>query len=232
MGRIDEVKRLVEEMRNQNSEDGRTLGQVARESAEDMREDSAAAVMVNTALAMNWRWETHAKPRIERFKAQYPNVTSLSGLKALLDSMSERDFCRKVLGISGAKPSNPRYKMLRNLVTGFLAFKNKNGFKDDWETIQRWGKHVNLNDLAHDPVVGRMERVGPATVQNIKLVAGFDTSKPDRRVENVLKHLKLNSPVHIIELVSELTGYRCIELDQLFWHWDEKRQSNGSSNSS
>ncbi len=222
-GKVDGIKLLIEKMRKEKGEDGRTLGEVARESAQDMREDSPAAAVVNTALAINWKW-TLAEPRIERFKVQYPKVKSFSSLKQLLGSMNERDFCRKVLDIPGAKPGNPRRRMLKDLVEAFLDYERRKGLKDDWEAIQKWGEEVNVDDLANDPVVGGIKGVGPATVQNIKIVSGFDTSKPDRRLENALRHLRLRNPVHIVELLSELTGYKCIELDQLFWYWDDKRQ--------
>ncbi len=223
-GMVDEIILRIEKMRREKGEEGRTLGEVARESARDMKEDNPASVFVNTALAINWEWETHAKPRLDQFKVHYPKVESLSDLKGLLDSMSERNFCRKVLGINSSKPGNPRYRMLKGLVEAFLDYKRRNGLKDDWGVIQKWGGQVNPDDLANDPVVGGMKGVGLATVQNIKIVSGFDTSKPDRRVNKVLSYLGVGNPVQIVELLSELTHIGSIELDQLFWYWLEKQQ--------
>ncbi len=224
-GKVDGIILRIEKMRREKDEEGRTLGEIARESARDMKEDNPASVIVNTALAMNWEWETHARPRLDQFKRHYPNVESLSDLKGLLDSMSERDFCRKVLGFNSTKPGNPRYRMLNGLVEAFLDYKRRNGLKDDWEVIQKWGRQVNPDDVDNDPVVGGMEGVGLATVQNIKIVSGFNTSKPDRRVNNVLSYLGVGNPVQIVALISELTHIRSIELDQLFWYWLEKHQS-------
>ncbi len=231
MSKVDAVKLQIEKMRAEKIDDGRTLGEVARASVKGMKEDSPAAVIVNTALAINWNWTTHAEPRLEQFKKRYPEAQSFSDLRGLLDSMGERKFCQEVLGIHG-KPGNPRYRMLKELVKGFLEYKKRKNITNDWEAIRRWGEEVNIDDLGGDPVVGGVKGIGLATVQNIKLVSGFDTSKPDRRIEEVLGHLRLQNPVHIIELLSELTGYKCIELDQLFWHWDEKQQKKKSKQTS
>ena len=61
--------------------------------------------------------------------------------------------------------------------------------------------------------------MGLATVQNLRMCLGIDTVKPDVHIKNALKKIGLGSEVEICELISELTGYKCIELDQIFWHW-------------
>jgi hypothetical protein len=231
--RVPEIKLAIEKMRSELGEDGRSLGELAKENAKDMKEDSPAVVLVNTALAINWKWAL-AKKRLELFEAKYPNVKSFADLKALFDSMTERNFCQQILGFNSTKKGNPRYKMLKNLVEGFLDYKRKSGFKNDWETIEKWGEQVDVDNIFRDPVAKGRPGIGLATVQNIKIVSGFDTIKPDRRVVAVLENLlnmdlgkatqKLPNAVHKVELLSKLTGYKCIELDQLFWYWYEKNQ--------
>jgi hypothetical protein len=225
---IDALILRIRDMKNERWDEKRSLSEVARESAQEMREDNPAAVIVNTALAMNWNWETHAKPRVKRFRREYPNVESFSDLRQLLDSMSEKDFCKRVLDLNITRSRNPRYGLLKALVDGFLRYKKAKRFANDWETIQKWGEHVDLYDLANDPVVGGVNGIGVATVQNIRIISGFNTSKPDRRVIEALKHLGIENPVQIVDLLSELTNIPSIELDQLFWYWLEKHP-NGTA---
>lgn len=225
--KLDRIRTLIEDMRSEKYEDGRTLGEVASESAKGMREETPAAVLVNTALSINWNWKA-AEKRVDRFYTNYPDVKSFSDLNELIQSMNGVDFCREVFDIA-AQPGNPKHKRLKDLLQAFLDFKIKCGLKDDWETIQRWGQQVNIDNIAQDPIVRERPGIGLATVQNIKIVSGFDTSKPDRRIVQVLEQRfkmnlgmsgsKLSNAVHKMEELSKLTGYKCIELDQLFWYW-------------
>jgi hypothetical protein len=229
----DEVSTLVEEMRSQKYGDGRTLGEVARESAQGMEEETPAAVLVNTALSINWKWSA-AEKRVERFKTNYPNIRTFSDLNGLLESMNEVDFCKRAFYIT-AKPGNPKYKRLKNLLRGFIDFQREFGLGDDWETIQKWGQQVDVDNIAQDPLVKGRPGIGLATIQNIKIVSGFNTSKPDRRIVQVLEHRfkmnlgktaeKLPNAVHKVEELSRMTGYKCIELDQLFWYWLDKPEN-------
>ena len=75
-----------------------------------------------------------------------------------------------------------------------------------------------------DPI-GRIKHVGLATVQMIRMTWGIDTVKPDVHVKNALKELGLGNDVGVVELLSELTGYKNIELDKIFW-WYAKRIKN------
>jgi hypothetical protein len=209
-------------MRREKLEKGRTIGRIAKENVTGgMQEYTPASLMINTALAMRQRWET-ASPRYRNFVRKYSSIKSLADLKSLLDSMSEKEFCQKVLGMTIKRPDFWRYKMLTELVDAFLSYKRRKGLKNDWDAILKWGRGVNLDDLDRDPV-GRINRVGPATVQNLRLFSGIDTSKPDVHVLKVLHRLVDEAPTRFVELISKDTGYRAAELDQIFWYWDSKR---------
>ncbi len=218
---ISDVKFLIERMRNELVEKDKTVGETAKENAPDMREDTPAAVIVNTALAMRQRWAT-ANPRLKNFKKRYPNVGNLVELKRLVDSMSERDFCRDILGMNIKKSGFWRYQMLKDLLDAFLDYKRRNSLVDDWETMLQWGREVDLGNLERDPL-GNIRNVDVATIQNIRLSLGIDTVKPDVHVKNALNFLLDKNPIQFTELISKHTGYPCIELDQIFWYWDKRR---------
>jgi len=168
---------------------------------------------------MRQRWKETAEPRFTEYQKNYPHIKTLYDLDNLIKSTSEQEFCKKVLGIAITKNNFWRYKMLNDIVKAFTEYQKENGFNSDREAMMDWAKNCNLSQLEED-IVGSLNNVGPATVQNLRMCLGIDTVKPDVHIINALKKIKLGNEVEICELISELTGYKCIELDQIFWHWD------------
>jgi hypothetical protein len=105
------------------------------------------------------------------------------------------------------------------MVKAFIEYQKENGFDSDKEAMMDWAIKCNLSQLEED-FIGKLNNVGLATVQNLRMCLGIDTIKPDVHIINALKKIGLGNEVEICELISELTGYKCIELDQIFWHWD------------
>ena len=219
------MKQRIEEMRQAKVKiEGRTItiGELAQEEAKSIEAENAAVALVTTVLAMSQRWYETAKPRVERFKSNYPNVRTLKDLQVLLDSMSEKEFCKTVLGINVRKTPFWRYEMLREFVKTFSEYKKKNPLDDDWEAMRDWARRVDTNNIKKD-TVGKIDSVNIATVQNLRLLCGIDTVKPDVHVKKVLKEIGIGNEVEVVELLSEVTGYSSLELDQTFWYWDTNR---------
>ena len=103
-----------------------------------------------------------------------------------------------------------------------LRYGRNNRIGHDWEAIQHWAKNVNIRNLDND-MIGEINDVGLATVQNLRLICGIDTVKPDVHVKETLNEIGLGNEIEIVELLSELLGYPSVELDQIFWHWDKSR---------
>jgi len=226
MKKVDLLRKRVEDMRQTEVKDDEgktiTIGKLARREKKSLRVESAAMALITTVLAMRQRWDETASPRVEAFKVKYPYVETLQDLKGLIDSMSEREFCKKVLDLNIKKTPFWRYVMLKNLIKAFAYYRTEKGFNDDWEAIQDWAKKVDVGNL-EDDMIGRIQDVGPATLQNLRLICGIDTVKPDVHVKETLKDIGLGNEIEVVELLSELTGYSCVELDQIFWHWDKNR---------
>lgn len=193
-----------------------SIGKLAKAKPDQTK--NPVEILVATALAMRQRWYESALPRLQRFKQQYPNLTTFSGLQTLIASMSEQEFCHKVFNIRITKAHFHRYELLKDLVHVFTQYKEQNFLNDDYDALSQWASNVNIDDLSNDPI-GQIHNVGLATVQNIRLLTGIDTVKPDIHVKNALKHIGLGNEIGIVELLSELTGYSCRELDLIFWYW-------------
>lgn len=226
MKKVDFLRQKIEEMRRTEvlDNEGRrtTIGEIARKELKSLKVENAAMALITTVLAMRQRWDETARPRVEAFKANYADVKTLQDLKDLIHSMDEREFCKKVLNLKIGRTPFWRYVLLNNLVRAFTAYRIHKGFSDDWETIQHWAKNVNIRNLDND-MIGKINDVGLATVQNLRLICGIDTVKPDVHVKETLNEIGLGNEIEIVELLSELLGYPSVELDQIFWHWDKNR---------
>ena len=78
MGKLSTLKDRIEEMRAIVHE-GKTIGERANEESKNLREEFPSAVIINTVLAMRWRWKQVAEPRFKKFKKDYSQVRSLAG---------------------------------------------------------------------------------------------------------------------------------------------------------
>jgi len=225
--KIELMKQKIEEMRRTKvKREGKTLtiGELAQKEARSIEAENASVALVTTVLAMSQKWYETAQPRVERFRSRYPNIQTLRDLQILLGSMNEKDFCKKVLGIRVKKTPFWRYEMLKEFVKAFDKYKKEYGFDDDWKAMQDWARKVDTNNIKKD-IVGKIKRVNLATVQNLRLLCGIDTVKPDVHVKKVLKEIGLGNEVAVVELLSEVTGYSSLELDQIFWFWDRHRSN-------
>lgn len=226
MNKVDLLRKRIEDMRQTRVKDDEgkttTIGEIARKEKKALKVENAAMALVTTVLAMRQKWNETAGPRVKAFKVKYPHVKTLQDMKDLIDSMSEREFCKKVLNLNIKKTSFWRYVMLKNLIKAFTVYRTEKGFNGDWEAIQDWAKKVDIKNL-EDDIIGRIEGVGPATLQNLRLSCGIDTVKPDVHVKEALKEIELGNEIEVVELLSELTGYSSVELDQIFWYWDKSR---------
>jgi len=196
-----------------------TIGETAKKEIQEQWVNNHVEAILNTVLAMRQRWKETAEPRFTEYQQNYSHIKTLYDLDNLIKSIPEQEFCKKVLGITITKNNYWRYKMLNDIVKAFTEYQKENGFNSDREAMMDWAKKCNLSQLEED-IVGRLNNVGPATVQNLRMCLGIDTVKPDVHIINALKKIGLGNEVEICELISELTGYKCIELDQIFWHWD------------
>lgn len=220
-----DVQEKIDRIRSIEMPNAQLLGEFADNNVRNLKADSQAEAVMNTALAINWGWEKQALPRLEAFLKAYPEVRSLEDLRDLLVSMSPREVCNRLLRIHPSNPGqNSRYLRLKNLVNGLIRYKESTSARTWDEALMNWAER--FDGSPQDPLLG-LKHIGLATVQNLRLVLGLDTFKPDRQVLSVLRELGFGEvddydSVKIMKWISEVTGYRVVELDQLFWHYRAK----------
>ncbi len=183
---------------------------ITRESAELAKSNDSLMPILRTALVINWR-ESAMKSRYDRFRKKFPDITTLSALKRVMDCTDALEFCKKYLNInaaSSAADKNPKYCLLKELTDGFLEYQKEHGFSSEIEAIRDWSGKVNSNKLKRD-CIGKRHGVGPGVIGNIKLNLGERVIKPDRHVIGVMKEfLKVDIP---FDRYNEFASF--IELD-------------------
>ena len=169
--------------------DGVTIGAactlVAAESAELAKSSDSLRPILRTALVINWR-ESAMESRCERFAAMFPEISTLSALKRVMDKTKPVEFCETHLNIRATTGKNPKYQLLKELTEGFLEYQKKYCESSEIEAIRHWSKNVRLDDLKND-FIGKRHGVGPAVVGNIRLCLGERVVKEDRHVIGVVK---------------------------------------------
>ncbi|MFX0211067.1 MAG: hypothetical protein ACFFDT_34125, partial [Candidatus Hodarchaeota archaeon] len=198
------------------------IGEVAKKHLVSQWADNPAEALINTVLAVRQRWDETVVPRLKAFRRNYRNIKTIYDLKELIESMSEHDFCDKVFGMKIKETPNQRYEMLKGMVTSFIQYQKEKGFSSDSKAMKDWAYYCDLSDLKSD-IIGGLPNVGLATVQNLRICLGIHTLKPDVHIKRAMEEIGLGNDVEVCALISELTGYSPLELDQIFWQWDRNR---------
>lgn len=86
------------------------LKELAKEKERRLKEyakfDSTVYPILNTALVINWKWET-AKKRIDRFCELFPHLNTLQKLNAEIEKNTPITFCKTFLQINATSAQNP-----------------------------------------------------------------------------------------------------------------------------
>jgi hypothetical protein len=220
--KIDDLKQKIEDMQNtkmNNSEE--TIHEKVKREKNDKWTENHVEAIVNTVLAMRQNWDEVAEPRFFKYQENYHYISTLKKMNELIDSMDEKEFCDKVLGLNISKDNYWRYNMLKDMVNAFIEYQKENRLESDNEAMLKWAKEFDYSN-ENDPIRS-IKNVGLATVQNLRMCLGIDTVKPDIHVKNALEEIGLGNEIQICELVSELAKIPCRELDQIFWLWGQNK---------
>lgn len=221
---IEDLKEKIEDMQNTkiNNSEETIREKVKREQNDEWTEKHVEAI-INTILAMYQNWDKTAEPRLMEYQENYHHISTLGEMNKLIDSMDEKEFCKKVLGFNITKNHFWRYEMLKEMVNTFIKYQTDNKLDSDKAAMVLWAENFDPSN-ENDPIM-RINNVGLATVQNLRLCLGIDTVKPDVHVKKALEEIGLGNEIQICELISELTGMSCRNLDQIFWYWGQNKSN-------
>jgi hypothetical protein len=188
LSRIREIENFIISDDDGAIDIGARCSRITAESAELATSSDSLKPVLRTSLVINWR-ESAMRSRYERFVKTFPEISTLSALKRIMDRTEPLDFCKTYLNInanSSAADKNPKYCLLKELTDGFLEYQELHSHPSEIEAIRHWSEKVKLDDLKND-YIGKRHGVGPAVVGNIRLNLGERVVKLDRHVIGVMK---------------------------------------------
>lgn len=100
----------------------------------------------------------------------------------------------------------------------FLAYQRKHGFADDLEAMRYWAQQPYKEPLSAYGVRG----IGIATTQYLRMLAGANTTKPDRHIRQAIKDalgrwVEDEEAIFLIEAVAQRLDMRATNLDHAIW---------------
>jgi hypothetical protein len=161
---------------------------------------------------------SQVKPSVEAFQSQFLDTGRITSFDELA-TLDQQDPALTEIFEAQRKR--------RVLITGADVLAKIDG-TDDLDRLQQWAQDADPTSYTEDPF-GRIKGVGLRTFQYLRMVAGIDTVKPDIQVRRFIEalaeatdnpHLDASTDVAVLEScqwISNETGYRMIELDQMAW---------------
>jgi len=226
LSRISEIENFVIKHDDKDIAICALCKKIAAESEKLAELSDSLMPILRTALVINWR-ESAMKSRYNHFRKAFPEISTLSALKSVMDSTDPLDFCKRYLNInanSSAPDKNPKYSLLGELTDGFLEYQRQNGFSSEMEAIRHWSSKVKPEDLKND-FIGKRRGVGPGVVANIKLNLGEGVIKPDRHVISVMKDfLEVDIPFDRYSEFAKFIGKDSRYLDCILFEYGKAKK--------
>src|SRR5882672_2447875 len=173
LSRISEIEKYVLKHNDKDIPIDVLCGIKTAESDELAKLSDSVMPILRTALVINWK-ESAMKSRYNHFRKTFPEISTLSALKSVMDRTDPLEFCKRYLNINANRSTpneNPKYCLLRELTNGFLEYQKEHRLSSEMKAIRHWSAKVKLRDLKHD-CIGKRRGVGPGVVGNIKLNLG------------------------------------------------------------
>lgn len=157
------------------------------------------------------------KPAAERFRQEFVESGDVSGL-ADLRSLKDNTAYTEKFGAG-------RPELVWKIADALLE--NEAADMDDLSVLQSWAENADPRD--RDDPIRKLDGIGVATFQYLRMIAGANTVKPDIQVERFVEELdtavpafdfETDSKVDVLESCRRLADnseYSLIEIDQIAW---------------
>ena len=169
-----------------------------------------------TSIGLNYF--TAVVPNVMKFKEDLVDCGKVKDLESL-SSLSEE----KTKSIWRNRRS---WQVAKSIASYLYELGNMKGL-DERRAFRFWAANSQLDGWREDPI-GKISGVGITTFQYLRMMGGVDTAMPDKIVRRVVRQIldeaELDMPterdidlVRTIERLSELSGYRPIEICWMTW---------------
>jgi hypothetical protein len=171
--------------------------------------------VLDCVLSLNRPYYRFVKPRVEDFAERHPTLTTLRGLKRIIDSYpSPLSFSVKEL-----RYRDPgRADTLVGVVNYLLRNQSRYTGTTEWARLHCWAKKIDATDYKSVGVRG----FGIAGFQYLRILFGANTSKPDVHIKRFVSRLlgrRVNEveTICLLERAAKLTGVPLREADNAIW---------------
>lgn len=131
--------------------------------------------VLDCVLSLNRRYDAFVVPRVESFRENNPNITTLPRLLRLIDSYSTpRAFSVTALDYNDTQ----RAAILRGVVVYLINLLADLPGKSERTRLRKWAVRVQPQDYVTLQVKG----FGLAGFQYFRMLCGANTSKPDKHI--------------------------------------------------
>ena len=169
-----------------------------------------------TSIGLNYF--TAVVSKVMKFKEELVDCGEVKGLESL-SNLPEK----KTENIWRNRRS---WQAAKSIASYFCELGKAEGL-DERRAFRFWAANSQLEGWREDPI-GKISGVGITTFQYLRMMGGVDTAMPDKIVRKVVKQIldeaEFDMPtegdielVRTIERLSELSGYRPIEICWMTW---------------
>jgi hypothetical protein len=169
-----------------------------------------------TSIGLNYF--TAVVPKVMKFKEGLVDCGKVRGLESLSNLPEEK--AKNIW-------RNRRSWQVAKSIASYLYELGKAEGLDERRAFRFWAANSQLEKWREDPI-GKIGGVGITTFQYLRMMGGIDTAMPDKIVRRVVKQIldeaASNMPtegdielVRTIERMSQLSGYRPIEICWMTW---------------
>jgi hypothetical protein len=169
-----------------------------------------------TSIGLNYF--TAVVPGVMKFKRQLVDTGKVKSLQDLSGLRAEK---------TEAIWRNKRSWQAAKSAASYLNRLGQMEGLDDRRAFRSWAASSRLDRWREDPI-GKIPGVGITTFQYLRMMGGMDTAMPDkivrRVIRQILKEAGLDMPtekdmdlVRTIERLSQLSGYKPIEICWMTW---------------
>jgi hypothetical protein len=169
-----------------------------------------------TSIGLNYF--TAVVPKVMKFKEEFVDCGKVKQLESLSNLPEEK--AKNIW-------RNSRSWQAAKSVASYLYELGKTEGLDERRAFRFWAANSQLEKWREDPI-GKISGVGITTFQYLRMMGGVDTAMPDKIVRKVIRQIldeaESDMPtegdldlVRTIERLSQLSGYRPIEICWMTW---------------
>lgn len=215
--RIEEIRQLplTQSSHLYKRYPGKSIGEAAKGSINSygFAKERPALALIEVILSINRNYTLHVEKNIQRLKKA--DFSSFSELEKIIKEKNKEEFY-----IFWGPRDLIKYTILMDVLKTINDLKERWNVQDDYRVMNKWAQEADLKDHKFD-ILGRIDNIGIATFQHLRMNFGVDTVKPDRHVTEALKRefgFDSNNSIKAIiaiETIAKMSGFGVLEIDQI-----------------